>query len=124
VTRVPVGTTVSFVNTSPFSHLVSGANGAWGSREVEVQPGSTISYRFDEPGIYPYACSLHPGMAGAIVGGDIEPAALTDRPTDADGASETVGIAPEGLVTAGAGILGLLLVGGAGVWFATRRRRG
>ena len=29
-----------------------------------------MSYRFDQDGVYPYSCLLHPGMVGAIVVGD------------------------------------------------------
>jgi plastocyanin len=114
VTRVAPGTTVTFVNDSPFSHLITGANGAWGSRELELQPGSAVSYEFDEPGVYPFACSLHPGMSGAIVVGEAAGAAVPEaaRP----------GSATTGVVAAGVGVMGLLL-GGAGLWFATRRRR-
>jgi hypothetical protein len=32
--------------------------------------GETVSYRFDQDGVYPYSCLIHPGMVGAIVVGD------------------------------------------------------
>ncbi len=34
--------------------------------------GETRRFRFDEAGVYPYACTLHPGMVGAVVVGDDE----------------------------------------------------
>jgi hypothetical protein len=32
--------------------------------------GDAFTVRFDETGIYPFACNYHPGMTGAIVVGD------------------------------------------------------
>ena len=87
VTTVPVGAAVTFHSGPDYTHLITGANQAWGSREVELQPNTTVSYTFDEPGIYPYACALHVGMSGAIVVGD---------PDDAVAAGST-----EGSVTGG-----------------------
>ena len=31
-----------------------------------MDPYGTFSYKFDEPGMYPYFCTLHPWMAGNI----------------------------------------------------------
>ena len=70
VTNVDVGASVKFVNGRDFTHLITGANQAWGSRDVELQPGKTVSYTFDTAGVYPYACALHRGMSGVIVVGD------------------------------------------------------
>lgn len=36
----------------------------------DLPVGQTHAARFDEPGVYPYACTLHPGMLGVIVVGD------------------------------------------------------
>lgn len=118
VARVAPGTTVTFVNDSAVSHLITGANQEWGSRDVQLQPGSTVSYAFERPGIYPYACALHEGMTGAIVVGDVAASATA---SDAGTATaETPAMA--GVAAAGAGALGLVL-GAAGLWFVTRRRR-
>lgn len=75
VTKVEVGSTVTFVNVTDFTHLVTGANQAWGSRDAELAPGATVHYRFDQAGIYPYACALHRGMSGTIIVGDTSAAA-------------------------------------------------
>ena len=75
IAQVAVGSKVTFVNGPNFTHLVTGANQAWGSRDVEIQPGGTVSYTFDKAGIYPYACALHRGMSGAIIVGDAVAAA-------------------------------------------------
>src|SRR4051794_39430389 len=70
ITRVPVGTTVEFFAGPTFAHLVTGANQEWGDRDAEIQPGTSVSYTFDKPGIFPFACALHRGMSGAIVVGN------------------------------------------------------
>ena len=70
IARVPVGATVTFANEGDFTHLVTGANQEWGSRDLELHPCSKVSYTFDKAGTYPYACALHRGMSGVIVVGD------------------------------------------------------
>jgi plastocyanin len=70
VVRVPPGTTVQWFSGPSFVHLLTGADQEWGSRDDQVEPGSVVAYRFDRPGIYPYACALHRGMSGTIVVGD------------------------------------------------------
>jgi plastocyanin len=74
VTVVKTGDTVTFRNDGDMPHLVTGANGEWGDREIELAPGKTAEYTFAEPGVYPYMCAFHPGMTGAIVVGDGGPA--------------------------------------------------
>lgn len=69
ITYVPVGTTVTFANGTDWTHLVTGANQEWGSRDEELAPNATVSYTFDRAGVFPYACALHRGMVGAIVVG-------------------------------------------------------
>jgi plastocyanin len=70
VTYVPVGTTVTWSNGSDFTHLVTGANQDWGSRDTELPPEGSVSYTFDRAGVYAYACALHRGMVGAVVVSD------------------------------------------------------
>jgi plastocyanin len=64
---VEPGTTVTWVNKDPMTHNVT-AN-QWGYFEGMHQ-GDVARATFDEPGIYPYACTFHPGMSGVIVVGD------------------------------------------------------
>ena len=61
------GTEVTFVNQEPIVHNVS-ANG-WGSQD-DLREGQTFTATFGREGIYPFACSYHYGMSGAIVVGD------------------------------------------------------
>ena len=75
VTRIDVGATVTFVNEDDAAHMVTGASYAWGmgsaeSVEGELFKGDTFAQEFDESGVYPYFCILHPSMVGAIVVGD------------------------------------------------------
>jgi len=125
VARVAPGTTVTFFNGPEFVHLITGANQAWGSRDVEVAPGATVSYRFDKPGIYPYACALHRGMSGAIVVGD--PGASADG-SGAGAVTDTTsgGDSNEGGGSSGAGAVvgGASLAALAGLaWLVIARRR-
>jgi plastocyanin len=74
INQVPVGVAVTFLNTSPIPHDVTGRSFAWGSGTLEN--GGSYSYQFTTAGIYPYSCSLHPGMAGVVVVGSV--AAVAD----------------------------------------------
>ena len=67
ILQVDPGTTVTFVNRDPFVHNVGGT--AWGHFDTLLQ-GNRFAATFDESGVYPFACSIHPGMTGAIVVGD------------------------------------------------------
>jgi plastocyanin len=79
VTYVPVGTTVTFSNDSDFTHLVTGANQDWGSRDKELAANGSVAYTFDQAGVFPYACALHRGMVGAIVVGADSAAGLAPQ---------------------------------------------
>jgi plastocyanin len=70
VLRVNEGDTVTFTNEDPEAHTVGGAAGSFGDMHRELSSGRSVSYRFDEGGVFPYVCLVHPGMAGAIVVGD------------------------------------------------------
>ena len=139
VTHVAVGSEVAFFNGSDFSHLITGANQAWGSPDVELQPGQKISYTFDTAGTYPYACVLHPGMSGAIVVGDVQAGAASGAgpttggsadastgggpsPANAPVAPSAPGIAPDGLAFVALGVIVGLAAGVAATWMAMRRR--
>jgi len=69
IIRVESGREVTFANADPFPHTVLGANGAWGSYGA-LKPDKDVTYRFIDAGVYPYVCTLHPGMVGAVVVGD------------------------------------------------------
>jgi plastocyanin len=68
ILRVAPGEEVVFDNRDSFTHNVLGANGIWGSYAA-LKGHRADTYRFTEPGVYPYVCLYHPGMVGAIVVG-------------------------------------------------------
>jgi plastocyanin len=67
ILRIDPGTEVTFVNRDPITHNVS-SNG-WGRFE-DMNEGDAFRATFAEPGIYPFACTIHPGMVGAVVVGE------------------------------------------------------
>lgn len=137
VVRVAPGTTVTWFNGPDFTHLITGADQEWGDRDVEVQPGKQVSYRFDKAGVYPYACALHRGMSGTIIVGDVSTAAAAGAPpapvsqakttTDQTAAGSTTGTASNQLAVGplAASAAGGAVVGGlavlAGVWLLRAR---
>lgn len=62
--EVPVGATVVWTNRDATRHTVTAEEGAFDSSLLE-QDG-TFSRLFDEPGVFVYLCSLHPGMKGTV----------------------------------------------------------
>jgi plastocyanin len=69
ILRVAPGQTVTWINRDPFPHTVVGANAVWGDFST-LKRSARVSYRFIRSGVYPYVCTFHPGMVGAIVVGD------------------------------------------------------
>jgi plastocyanin len=127
VTRVPVGAEVTFLNTSVAPHDVTGRNREWGTPSLGV--GASFANRFGKAGVYPYSCSLHPGMAGVVVVGS--PVAAADTAPAAANIATVAATAPAAPTSAenspipyvaagGLGLLGGLAIGGAVV---NRRRR-
>lgn len=137
VTHVDPGQELAFVNRDGYVHNVVGLGARWGDLEGMGQ-GETRRFTFKEPGIFPYACTLHPGMVGAVVvGGDEQQAgdagsvsaALASGSGGAGGGTSTgagqTGASggsqvPETMLALG---LVVVLVGGFAV-FVLRRRRG
>ena len=70
IKTVKAGTTITFINDdNEHAHnVVSGTRNAPTQEFYSglLQPGQRWSYTFTTPGVYPYFCSLHPGMDGAI----------------------------------------------------------
>ena len=77
--EVSAGTEVTWVNEDDTAHTVtSGAAETAGTGSIDVKPdgkfdsgqlekGEDFSFTFEEPGIYPYFCKLHPGtMRGRV----------------------------------------------------------
>jgi plastocyanin len=70
VLYVERGTDVTWTNRDDTGHNIVGVGGTWGNADLTLNKGDIASYRFDEDGVFPYACWIHPGMIGAIVVGD------------------------------------------------------
>ena len=69
ILRADTGATIRFTNNDESLHSVTGASTSWGDFETIGQM-QTVTLTFENDGIYPYFCVLHPGMIGAIVVGD------------------------------------------------------
>jgi plastocyanin len=113
---MPAGGEVTFTNNDEVPHNVLGANASWGTF-AQLNGGKARTYGFNEPGVYPYVCSWHPGMVGAVVVGedgsetiDAEPVAFSGDRSIASGSSgwKVVGVISAALVV-------LLVAGTAGL---------
>ena len=63
--EVEVGETVTWENVGSNPHTVTpDGHSEWS--DVTLQPGETFQHTFDEVGDYPYVCTIHAGMDGAI----------------------------------------------------------
>jgi plastocyanin len=71
---VAAGTTVTWTNDGNVPHTVTSNERTFDSGDIA--PGGTFSYTFNQPGSYPYHCSLHPSMQGQIevTSGTVTPA--------------------------------------------------
>lgn len=138
ITRVQPGAEVTFTNLDPVPHSILGANGSWGGYDA-LKRHQPVTYRFSEPGVYPYVCTFHIGMVGVVVVGDGIGGAI-DTTTKDGPVTQVEGSSPAANVVAvqpaagpasdrGAwpavalGAFGLLVVA-AGVILVARRRRG
>jgi plastocyanin len=65
--RTDPGTEVTFINRDATTHNVSASE--WGYFG-DLNEGDEFTATFSEPGVYPFACTYHPGMVGAVVVGD------------------------------------------------------
>jgi plastocyanin len=97
VVEVEVGQTVRFVNRGRVEHNAIAADGSWSTEQTFgaflMDPGESTELTFDEPGVYPYYCSLHAtkdgagewqGMVGTfVVGGAADTASVVGGSTTA-----------------------------------------
>jgi plastocyanin len=65
VAALPLGGTLTWENKSGLDHNLTGP----AVQFTELPDGATHSVTFAEAGIYVYACTIHPGMSGAVVVG-------------------------------------------------------
>ena len=115
--RADVGETITFVNRDAFPHNVSGTG--WGHYE-DMGQGDRFTTSFEVDGIYPFACTLHPGMNGVVVVGEetgVQALADAGPPTASSGSDSDGGAWLAG------GAVGLVVGAAAGVGLAGIRRR-
>ena len=62
---VAAGSTVTWTNKDDEPHTVVSDSGLFRSGALDTNEG--FSFRFDKPGTYHYACSIHPRMVGTII---------------------------------------------------------
>jgi hypothetical protein len=127
VTTVDPGTGVTFVNAD-FGTIHNVGGNQWGHFE-DMTKGDAFTATFDGAGVYPFACSYHPGMTGAIVVGDAKGAgsdrSITVEPFESPQTVTPVVATDEGLpagLVVAAGVVGLAL--GAGITFGLHRSGG
>lgn len=129
ILSVEPGATVAFSNEDPMTHNVT-AN-AWGHFDP-MNKGDGFSATFEEPGVYPYACTYHPGMTGAVVVGDgtgdgngefvtVEPLLVPEAEPVTEPVAAAQPAPSSSIGWVGGGALGLLAGIAIGV-VATRRR--
>jgi plastocyanin len=129
VLRVDSGTSVTFLHEDPgLVHNVGGTE--WGFYG-EMRAGDDFTASFDDPGVYPFACSYHPGMTGAIVVGDALGAGTgwtvandlpAESPPDAKALTPVASSSSNGGWIALVGLGGLAV--GAAAGFSLRTSRG
>jgi plastocyanin len=138
VLHVAPGTEVSFDNVDDQAHSLGGIN--WGSYYTNdggdglLVYGESFKRTFQDPGYYPFACTLHVGMVGVIIVGDPDDGPSTRAKPDTqpeDGAvakleateASDIGLDASGWgLVAGSSALALCLVGGGAIVRSRGRR--
>ena len=62
---VKAGSTVTWTNMDEEPHTVVSTGGVFRSNALDTK--DSFSFKFDTPGTYHFACSIHPRMVGTIV---------------------------------------------------------
>ena len=123
---VDVGGEVTWSNDDTAAHtVVSGtpADGPDGTFDSSlIMPGTSFSYTFEDAGMYPYFCVVHPWMEGTVVVGDASPPLIASVPIvveldSGNGSGEPVNVTSTGaavnLTISVAGLTGSMLDGTA-----------
>ncbi len=64
--NIPVGTTVTWKNTTQASHTTTSDDGKTFDSGV-IAPGGTFKFKFTMRGTFPYYCNIHPFMMATII---------------------------------------------------------
>lgn len=92
--EIRVGDTVVWSNDDTAAHTVTsgtltdGIDGVFDSGLF--MSGNTFEFTFDESGVYPYFCMVHPWMIGEIVASDIEEVSVLEPTVEPELISESV----------------------------------
>jgi plastocyanin len=113
---ITAGDTVTWTNDDPIVHTATSATGAFDSGDLAE--GASFSVTFTTPGTYDYVCTPHPTMTGRIV-----VQAAVAAPSPAGGGQVPDVAMPQEWPANTALLVGLLLVGGAGLAVIARRPR-
>jgi plastocyanin len=62
---VSPGSTVTWKNLDGEPHLVVSLDGKFRSQALDQN--ESFSFKFDNPGVYKYICTIHPQMKGTLV---------------------------------------------------------
>ncbi len=134
VLYVDPGTEVTWRFFDPMPHSVTGTFLAWGSDELHSS-GDSVAYAFEEEGVYPYLCVLHPGMSAAVIVGDpgpdaaaaLAPPAKVEPPAERHAPQSAPQVDTAGTSNSAIGpVVGfgaLMVVAAGAAIFLTRRRR-
>jgi plastocyanin len=63
--EVKMGDIVTWRNKDAFPHNASAENGAFGSGDI--QSGRSWKFKAGKKGVFPYVCTLHPGMKSVLI---------------------------------------------------------
>jgi len=64
-TTIPAGSKVIWTNRDDIPHTIVSDTKAFRSKALDTD--DHFEHLFDTPGTYPYVCSIHPHMTGAII---------------------------------------------------------
>ena len=62
---IAANTTIKWTNKDGMTHTVTSNTGVFNSGNIVVD--GIFSFTFTTPGMYPYHCTLHPGMTGTVI---------------------------------------------------------
>lgn len=62
---VAAGGEVTWVNSDDIPHTTTADDGTWDSGQLEG--GEEFTFTAEEPGTYPYICTIHPTMKGEVI---------------------------------------------------------
>ena len=65
ILTITAGSTVTWVNEDEEPHTIVSATGLFRSEALDTH--ASFSFKFDKPGTYLFACSIHPQMTGKIL---------------------------------------------------------